>query len=114
MLTRRNLMLSAASAAAAAVPLAACSTFNATTPAGVASIIKTICGVVADIAAVAALIPTFPLGTTAAQIAAAFCNALASPQGRLKGSMTVIVNGVSTPGGYVVINGITVPYATRS
>ena len=110
MQTRRGIL-----AVLAGAPLAGCSTFTVptVTAASVASVVASICGVVVDLAAIATLIPTFPIGTIAATIAQAICAAINRPAIRQRGPMTVVVNGVTTVGSYVVVNGVTIPFAAR-
>ena len=111
MQTRRGIL-----AVIAGAPLAGCSMFTnppVVTPGAVASVVATICGYVVDLAAVAALIPTFPIGTIAATIATAICAAINRPAIRQRGPLTVVVNGVKTVGSYVVVNGVTIPFAVR-
>jgi hypothetical protein len=102
------------------------------TPTGqtVVNDIKGVCNVAADLTAITSLIATFPIGTTAAEIAAAFCQTVnAVPlSAKLKATPAapnaVEINGVivpytklgarlkSTPS-FVVLNGVVVPYARQ-
>jgi hypothetical protein len=131
----RKLMLGAALAAFAA--LGGCATVNSNgmitlTPNGqtVVNDIKAACSVAADLTAVTTLISTFPAGTTAAAIAAAFCQTInAVPlSAKLKATPTtpnaVRINGVVVPytrlgvrlkatPTFVVLNGVLVPYVRR-
>ncbi len=102
------------------------------TPTGqtVVSDIKTACDVAADLTAITALIGTFPAGTTADIIAAAFCQTVnAVPlSAKLKATPVtpnaVQINGVVIPytklgiklkatPSFVVLNGVVVPYARQ-
>jgi hypothetical protein len=99
------------------------------TPTGqtVVNDIKGACSVAADLTAVTALISTFPLGTTAAAIAQAFCAAVNQVplNAKLKATPAtpnaVEINGVVVPytrlgaklkatPSFVVINGVVVRY----
>jgi len=100
------------------------------TPTGqtVVNDIKAACNVAADLTAITALIATFPGGTTAEAIAAAFCQAVnAVPlSAKLKATPAipnaVEINGVIIPYSrlgsrlkatptFVVLNGVVVPYS---
>ena len=100
------------------------------TPTGqtVVNDIKAACNVAADLTAITALIATFPAGTTAEAIAAAFCQAVnAVPlSAKLKATPAipnaVEINGVIIPYSrlgsrlkatptFVVLNGVVVPYS---
>jgi hypothetical protein len=131
----RKLMLGAAMAVFVAI--GGCATVNSNgtitlTPTGqtVVNDIKTACNVAADLTAVTSLIGTFPAGTTAAAIAAAFCQTVnAVPlSAKLKATPTtpnaVQINGVIVPytrlgvklkatPTFVVLNGVVVPYVRR-
>jgi hypothetical protein len=128
----RKIMLGAALAACVAFGGCASISPNGTitlTPTGqtVVNDIKAACNVAADVTAVSALIATFPLGTTAAAIAEAFCQTVnAIPvSGKLKATPAtpnaVEINGVVVPytklgarlkatPSFVVLNGVVVPY----
>jgi hypothetical protein len=128
----RKIMLGAALAACVALGGCASISPNGTitlTPTGqtVVSDIKAACNVAADVTAISALIATFPLGTTAAAIAEAFCQTVnAIPvSGKLKATSAtpnaVEINGVVVPyaklgarlkatPSFVVLNGVIVPY----
>jgi hypothetical protein len=119
---------------AACVALGGCASIspNGTitlTPTGqtVVADIKAACNVAADLTAISALIATFPLGTTAAAIAEAFCQTVnAIPvSAKLKATSAtpnaVEINGVIVPysklgaqlkatPSFVVLNGVVVPY----
>jgi hypothetical protein len=92
--------------------------------------IKTACSVAADLTGITALIATFPAGTTAAAIAAAFCQTVnAVPlSAKLKATPTtpnaVEINGIVIPytrlgtrlkatPSFVVLNGVVVPYVRQ-
>jgi TRAP-type C4-dicarboxylate transport system permease small subunit len=131
----RKLMLGVAMVACVAV--GGCATVNSNgtitltaTGQTVVNDIKTACNVAADLTAITTLIGTFPAGTAAAAIAAAFCQTVnAVPlSAKLKATPAtpnaVRINGVIVP--YtklgarlkatptaVVINGVVVPYTRR-
>ncbi|MGB7101048.1 MAG: hypothetical protein WBD95_20070 [Xanthobacteraceae bacterium] len=129
----RKLMLATALASFFSVGGCASISPNGTitlTPTGqtVVNDIKGACSVAADLTAITALIATFPIGTTAAAIAQAFCATVnAVPLGaKLKATPAtpnaVEINGVVVPytklgarlkatPAFVVINGVVVPYA---
>jgi hypothetical protein len=132
----RKLMLGAALASFFAV--GGCASINSNgivtlTPTGqtVVNDIKSACSVAADLTAATALIATFPIGTTAAAIAQAFCTAVnAVPlSAKLKATPVapnaVEVNGVIVPyvkrgarlkatPAFVVLRGVVVPYTRPS
>jgi hypothetical protein len=132
----RKLMLGAALASLFAAVGCASINSNGTitlTPGGqtVVSDIKAACSVAADVAAVTALIATFPIGTTADAIAEAFCatvNAVPLSAKLLATPATpnaVQINGVVVPytrvgaklkatPAFVVLNGVVVPYVRQS
>jgi hypothetical protein len=132
----RKLMLGAALASFFVVGGCASISPNGTitlTPTGqtVVNDIKGVCSVAADLTAITALIATFPLGTTAAAIAQAFCATVnAVPvSAKLKATSVtpnaVEINGVVVPysrlgarrkatPAFVVLNGVVVPYARPS
>ncbi len=103
------------------------------TPTGqtVVNDIKGACSVAADLTAITALIATFPIGTTAAAIAQAFCATVNSVPVSAKLKATpgtpnaVEINGVVVPytrpgarlkatPAFVVLNGVIVPYTRPS
>jgi len=105
----RKLMLGAALAAFVAV--GGCATVNSNgtitlTPAGqtVVNDIKTACHVAADLTAITSLIATFPVGTTAAAIAAAFCQTVNAVP------LSAKLKATSATPNAVQINGVVVPY----
>jgi hypothetical protein len=128
----RKIMLGAALAACVALGGCASISPNGTitlTPTGqtVVTDIKAACNVAADVTAIGTLIATFPLGTTAAAIAEAFCQTVnAIPvSAKLKATPVtpnaVEINGVIVPytklgarlkaaPSFVVLNGVVVPY----
>lgn len=128
----RKLMLGAALASSLAVGGCAGVSSNGTitlTPTAqtVVNDIKAACNVVADSTAITTLIGTFPLGTTAEAIAAAFCTAVNAVPLSVRRKATsatpnaVEINGVVIPytrlgarlkamPSFVVLNGVVVPY----
>lgn len=128
----RKIMLGAALAACVALGGCASISTNGTitlTPTGqtVVTDIKVACNVAADVTAITALIATFPLGTTAAAIAQAFCQTVSAipVSAKLKATPAapnaVEINGVIVPysklgarlkatPAFVVLNGVVVPY----
>ena len=132
----RKLMLGAALASFFTVGGCASISPNGTitlTPTGqtVVNDIKGACSVAADLTAITALIATFPIGTTAAAIAQAFCATVNSVPVSAKLKATpgtpnaVEINGVVVPytrpgarlkatPAFVVLNGVVVPYTRPS
>jgi hypothetical protein len=129
----RKLVLGAALAAFFAAGGCASINSNGTitlTPTGqtVVNDIKGACSLTADLTAITALIATFPIGTTAAAIAQAFCATVnAVPlSAKLKAAAAVPnavqINGVvvpytklgarlKAPPAFVILHGVVVPYA---
>jgi hypothetical protein len=120
MISRRNFLM--AGAAAVALPVAGCATFD---PGPVVNVLQqvlgylqTICHVVGEASAILAFIQTFPVGTAAVVIANAICAAIGTPTSRrrfggrvpyirLKGG--IVINGVNFP--TVTLRHVTIPYA---
>lgn len=131
----RKLMLGTAMAAFIAAGGCAGISPNGTitlTPTGqtVVNDIKGVCNVAADLTAITTLIATFPLGTTAEEIAAVFCKAVNAVPLSAKRKSTpampnaIEINGVIIPYGrlgvrlkstpsFVVLNGVVVPYTRQ-
>lgn len=105
-MTRRSLLGSLLSVPAIGSMLA----LGGCTPDQVVQAIQVLCGVTADALAIAALLQQNP-GATVQQIAAMFCAAFQQQKARLRAApVTVLVNGQQCLGGYVVVNGINIPY----